>query len=66
MKQAEAKTKEAQTSPAGTFNMKLGKTTYQPDRKGNAGRQNEATDEERCEIIECLMQNSVAYSLYLS
>ena len=28
MEQAEAKTKAARTSPAGTFSMKLGKTTY--------------------------------------
>lgn len=28
MEQATAKTKAAQTSPAGTFSMKLGKTTY--------------------------------------
>ena len=28
MEQAATKTKAAQTSPAGTFSMKLGKTTY--------------------------------------
>ena len=28
MEQTAAKTKAAQTSPAGTFSMKLGKTTY--------------------------------------
>lgn len=43
-----------------------GGRSFQPDRKGHAGGQNEATDEGRCEIIEFLMQNSVRYSLYLS
>ena len=72
MEQAAAKTKAGQASPAGTFSMKLGKTTgcggrsFQPDRKGHAGGQNEAADEGRCEIVEFLMQNSVKYSLYLS
>lgn len=43
-----------------------GGRSFQPDRKGHAGGQNEAADEGRCEIIEFLMQNSVRYSLYLS
>ncbi len=50
MEQAALKTKVAQTSPAGTFSMKLGKTTYvmgvhfSQTTKDTLKDKNEATD----------------------